>query len=153
MYKKVPGIIFVNFLERLWHWLSTLRPLTATNSVSTTVPLGSAIITCHNLARSRYFSSIYEKSFVGCGPSLSPVITSQDDVVSRQSTRTPGGLHRYVNKVIPQEIAHHAQSASRRTPGPRLNIKTIFPRYGDSHVKDKTVGETIVSLTWEFLYW
>ena len=24
-------------------------------------------------------------------------------------------------------------------PGPRLNIKTIFPRYGDSHVKDKTV--------------
>ena len=26
------------------------------------------------------------------------------------------------------------------TPGPRLNIKTIFPRYGDSHVKDKTVA-------------
>ena len=25
------------------------------------------------------------------------------------------------------------------TTGPRLNIKTIFPRYGDSHVKDKTV--------------
>ena len=24
-------------------------------------------------------------------------------------------------------------------PGPRLNIKTIFPRYGDYHVKDKTV--------------
>ena len=23
--------------------------------------------------------------------------------------------------------------------GPRLNIKTVFPRYGDSHVKDKTV--------------
>ena len=23
--------------------------------------------------------------------------------------------------------------------GPRLNIKTIFPRYGDSHVKDKTI--------------
>ena len=24
-------------------------------------------------------------------------------------------------------------------PGPRLNIKTVFPRYGDSHVKDTTV--------------
>ena len=38
-------------------------------------------------------------------------------------------------------------------PGPRLNIKTVFPRYGDSHVKDKTVGETVLSLTWESLYW
>ena len=26
-----------------------------------------------------------------------------------------------------------------RSPGPRLNIKTVFPRYGDSHVKDETV--------------
>ena len=25
------------------------------------------------------------------------------------------------------------------SPGPHLNIKTIFPRYGDSHVKDKAV--------------
>ena len=24
--------------------------------------------------------------------------------------------------------------------GPRLNIKIVFPRYGDSHVKDKTVA-------------
>ena len=37
--------------------------------------------------------------------------------------------------------------------GPRLNIKTVFPRYGDSHVKDKTVGETVLSLTWGSLYW
>ena len=36
--------------------------------------------------------------------------------------------------------------------GPRLNIKTIFPRYGDSYVKDKTVGETVLSLTWELPY-
>ena len=28
-----------------------------------------------------------------------------------------------------------------KEPGPCLNIKTIFPRYGDSHVKDKTVGD------------
>ena len=25
--------------------------------------------------------------------------------------------------------------------------------YGDSHVKDKMVGETVLSLTWESLYW
>ena len=37
--------------------------------------------------------------------------------------------------------------------GFRLNIKTVFPGYGDSHVKDKTVGETVLSLTWESLYW
>ena len=37
--------------------------------------------------------------------------------------------------------------------GPRLNIKTVFPRYGDSHAKDKMVGETVLSLTWESLYW
>ena len=37
--------------------------------------------------------------------------------------------------------------------GPRLNIKTVFPWYGDSHVKDKTVGETVLSLTWGSLYW
>ena len=37
--------------------------------------------------------------------------------------------------------------------GPRLNIKTVFPKHGDSHVKDKTVGETVLSLTWESLYW
>ena len=26
------------------------------------------------------------------------------------------------------------------THGGRLNIKTVFPKYGDSHVKDKTAG-------------
>ena len=36
-----------------------------------------------------------------------------------------------------------------KPPGPCLNIKTVFPMYGDSHVKDKTVGETVLSLTWE----
>ena len=37
--------------------------------------------------------------------------------------------------------------------GPRLNIKTVFPWYGDSHVKDKMVGDAVLSLTWESLYW
>ena len=38
-------------------------------------------------------------------------------------------------------------------PGPCLNIKTIFSRYGDSHAKDKTVDETVLSLTRESPYW
>ena len=37
--------------------------------------------------------------------------------------------------------------------GPPPNIKTVFPRYAHSFVKDKTVGETVLSLTWESLYW
>ena len=37
--------------------------------------------------------------------------------------------------------------------GPRLNINAVFPGYGDSQVKDKTVDETVLSLTWESLYW
>ena len=35
----------------------------------------------------------------------------------------------------------------------RLNIKIVVPKYDDSHVKDKTVAETVLSLTWEYLYW
>ena len=38
-------------------------------------------------------------------------------------------------------------------PGPSFNIKTVFPRYGDSHVKVNMVGETVLSLTWGSLYW
>ena len=34
---------------------------------------------------------------------------------------------------------------SCKEPGPHLNIKTVFPRYGVSH-------ETVLSLTWESLY-
>ena len=37
-----------------------------------------------------------------------------------------------------QSVLRSAISRSR--PEPRLNIKTIFPGYGDSHVKDKTVA-------------
>ena len=36
--------------------------------------------------------------------------------------------------------------------GSRLNTKTVFPRYGDFYVQDKTVGETVLSLTRESLY-
>ena len=36
-----------------------------------------------------------------------------------------------------------ANPSTQEYPGPRLNIKTVFSRYGDSRVKDKTVGETV----------
>ena len=42
-------------------------------------------------------------------------------------------------------------SLSEMAPRVRLNIKTVFPRYGDSHVKDKTVA-TVLTLTWGSLY-
>ena len=37
-------------------------------------------------------------------------------------------------------------------PGGRLNIKMPSYQYRDSHVKDKTVSPTVLSLTWESLY-
>ena len=40
---------------------------------------------------------------------------------------------------------HRVPSGSRpwlRNPGPRLNIKTVLSRYGDSYVKDKTAVRT-----------
>ena len=36
--------------------------------------------------------------------------------------------------------------------GGRLNKKDGLTRYGDSHVKDKTVSPTVLSLTWESPY-
>ena len=37
-------------------------------------------------------------------------------------------------------------------PGGRLNIKMPSYQYKDSHVKDKTVWPTVLSLTWESPY-
>ena len=42
------------------------------------------------------------------------------------------------------------ECAFQRNPGYWLNIKVVFPRYGDSHVKDKMVMRP---LTWGSLYW
>ena len=36
--------------------------------------------------------------------------------------------------------AEYGSIGHRKEPGPRLNIKTVFPGYEDSHVKDKTVA-------------
>ena len=35
---------------------------------------------------------------------------------------------------------YHIPLTILKPPGPRLNVRTVFPRYGDSHVKDKTVA-------------
>ena len=43
----------------------------------------------------------------------------------------PGGPH-----VGPHELCY---LGSLHRPGPRLNIKTVFPRYGHANVKDETV--------------
>ena len=60
------------------------------------------------------------------------------DLISNSSV---GFGIRYADERMPE--------TPRSNPGPRLNIKTVFPRYGVSHVKDKTV----LYLTWESLYW
>ena len=48
----------------------------------------------------------------------------------------------------PSSLTHISFTGFQRVspPGPCLNIKTIFPRYGDSHVKDKIVA--IPSYLW-----
>ena len=56
----------------------------------------------------------------------------------KSSQKTPKTVH-----------AIHLQcgfiSENPKRPGPRLNIKTVIPRYGDSDVKGKTIGETVLS--------
>ena len=37
-------------------------------------------------------------------------------------------------------LQYNDTSVNSNTAGSRLNIKTVFPRYGDSHVKDKMVA-------------
>ena len=46
----------------------------------------------------------------------------------------------YDRLIFIMEIQMHEKTISilRRDPEPRLNIKTVFTWYGDSHVKDKT---------------
>ena len=45
------------------------------------------------------------------------------------------------------------RTASRRTASDGENPGPVFSRYGDSHVKDKTVTRPSLSLTWGSLYW
>ena len=46
---------------------------------------------------------------------------------------------------------HPVYKCGPKPSGPRLNIKTVFPRYGDSHVKDKTVVRPSYPLGWRAL--
>ena len=47
--------------------------------------------------------------------------------------------HNHDLKQVSQEPILQQMECPLTKPEPRLNMKTIFPRYGDSHVKDKTV--------------
>ena len=48
-------------------------------------------------------------------------------------------------------VKWHPSMHAVETPGPLLNIKTILPRYRDSHVKDKMVVRPSY-IIWKFLY-
>ena len=45
----------------------------------------------------------------------------------------------YDTGIMLQPISNVQGRSGGWQPGPRFNIKTLFPRYRDSHVKDKTV--------------
>ena len=46
-----------------------------------------------------------------------------------------------------------AEKNPRRWQGPRLNTKTVFPRYGIPMFKIRRSRETVLCLTWWSLYW
>ena len=49
----------------------------------------------------------------------------------------------YFNEKQSQAASHITVMLTKlQTPGPRLNIKTVLSRYGDSYVKDKTAVRT-----------
>ena len=51
------------------------------------------------------------------------------------------------------EYSHHTRVfILTQGPGDHLNVKMPSYQYRDSHVKDKTVSPTVLSLTWESLY-
>ena len=56
------------------------------------------------------------------------------------------GVHRHAHLPLgpmgqKNRVLHLVDAVTQQPSGPRLNtcIKTVFPRYGDSHVRDKTV--------------
>ena len=53
---------------------------------------------------------------------------------------------------IPQYTTDKLGNVYVKRSGGRLNKKDGLTRYGNSHVKDKTVSPTVLSLTWESPY-
>ena len=53
---------------------------------------------------------------------------------------------------MPQISSYPQTTVGGRLKGGRLNIKMPSYQYRDSHVKDKTVSPTVLSLTWESPY-
>ena len=100
---------------------------------------------------------VYLSGNWGCFPSLKDIFTSTEHQITPQGDYILAdiGVNTKVLFMLIQPLINSMtlwQGLSKEA-GPHLNIKTVFPRYGDSHVKDKTVGETVLSLTWESLYW
>ena len=66
-------------------------------------------------------------------------------------------LSRYFFHKVPETLFTDGRTEERLAdvrvnPGGRLNKKDGLTRYGDSHVKDKTVSPTVLSLTWKSPY-
>ena len=70
------------------------------------------------------------------------MLFSSSDVIQEFNNQFWGFFH-----VLWWQWSHHKYSWAASQYKDRLS------RYGDFHVKDKTVGETLLSLTWESLYW
>ena len=51
------------------------------------------------------------------------------------------------NGILCKVLACESNNTAMYTAAPHINIKTFFPRYGDSHIKDKTVFKMGI------LYW
>ena len=78
-----------------------------------------------------------------------PMMINNDGPIRRLIYATLGGDEvmeiQKLKMILPKKTpypegykaAHHCLS---KPNSPRLNIKIVFPRYGDSHVKDKTVA-------------
>ena len=76
------------------------------------------------------------------------VLTCGDRVKARHMAKTP--YYAYWMWLLQGAISIVLMYILK--PGPS-QYKIVFLRYRDSHVTDKMVGETVLSLTWESLYW
>ena len=55
-------------------------------------------------------------------------------------SQTVNHLIEYSTAPLTKPESHILCGRANLATGPRFNIRTVFPRYGDSHVKDKTVS-------------
>ena len=48
------------------------------------------------------------------------------------------------NELVLNSITYPLKDCHRKEPGPPLNIKTVFPRYGDYHVENKSRWDRLI---------